>query len=266
MSFGNEREDSTQIQRRNVFAEIGIVLALSLGASAVYSILSLVSKLTASAGLAGSTVKLNQSAAQNEWLDLAYQLAYVFLGLAPVALVAYLLARGTRSWLEALGLSFKPGGANALLRGLFLAAAIGIPGLGLYLGARLLGLAAKVEPANLAEHWWTIPVLLLFAVKAALLEETILLSYLQTRLASVGVGLRWRVFLSAGLRGSYHLYQGFAGLVGNFVMGLAFAWLFERWRAKNPNGSALPFVIAHFLLDAFVFVGYSLLDLSHVLP
>jgi membrane protease YdiL (CAAX protease family) len=138
--------------------------------------------------------------------------------------------------------------------------------LGLYLGARLLGLAAKVEPANLAEHWWTIPVLLLFAVKAALLEETILLSYLQTRLASVGVGLRWRVFLSAGLRGSYHLYQGFAGLVGNFVMGLAFAWLFERWRAKNPNGSALPFVIAHFLLDAFVFVGYSLLDLSHVLP
>jgi hypothetical protein len=49
-------------------------------------------------------------------------------------------------------------------------------------------------------------------------------------------------------------------------MGIAFALLFERWRAKNPKSSTLPFVIAHFMLDAFVFVGYSLLDLSHVLP
>mgnify|MGYP000190370313 FL=1 len=252
--------------RRDVLGEIAIVLALSLGASAVYSILSLISKLTAEAGLAGSTVKLNQSAAPNPWLDLAYQLAFVFLGLAPVALVAYLLARGTRGWVEALGLSFKPGGANALLRGLLLTAAIGIPGLALYLAARLLGLAAKVEPSNLAEHWWTIPILLLMAVKAALLEETILLSYLQRRLTEIGVGMRSRILISAGLRGSYHLYQGFAGLVGNFVMGIAFAWLFERWRAKNPKSSTLPFVIAHFMLDAFVFVGYSLLDLSHVLP
>ena len=87
--------------RRDVLGEIAIVLALSLGASAVYSILSLISKLTAEAGLAGSTVKLNQSAAPNPWLDLAYQLAFVFLGLAPVALVAYLLARGTRGWRSA---------------------------------------------------------------------------------------------------------------------------------------------------------------------
>ena len=251
---------------RSKRVEIAIVLALSLGASAVYSILSLIRTATSTQGLAGSTVKLNQSAAQNAWLDLAYQLAFLVLGLAPVALVAYLLARGAGNWVAALGLSAKPKGATALLRGLLLAATVGIPGLGLYLAARSLGLTAKVEPANLAAHWWTIPVLLLLAVKAALIEETILLSYLQTRLESLGLKLASRILLSAGLRGSYHLYQGFAGLVGNFAMGLLFGWLFERWRKENPTGSTLPFVVAHFLLDAFVFVGYSLLDLSHVLP
>ena len=253
-------------QRRQLTVELWIVLALSLGASAVFSILSLIRTATSVDGLAGSAVKLNQSAAQNAWLDLAYQLTYVVLGLAPVALVAYLLSRGTRPWVESLGLSARHGFASALLRGVLLAAAIGIPGIGLYLAARYLGLAAKVEPANLAEYWWTIPVLLLMAVKAALLEETVLLSYLQTRLELLGFKTHSRVLLSAALRGSYHLYQGFGGLIGNFVMGLVFGWLFERWRKKNPNGSALPFVIAHFLLDACVFVGYSLLDLSHVLP
>lgn len=251
---------------RSKRVEIAIVLALSLGASAVYSILSLIRTATSTQGLAGSAVKLNQSAAQNAWLDLAYQLAFVLLGLAPVALVAYFLARGAGNWIAVLGLSAKPRVTAALLRGLLLAAAVGIPGLGLYLAARSFGLAAKVEPANLAAHWWTIPVLLLLAVKAALIEETILLSYLQTRLESLGLKMPSRILLSAGLRGGYHLYQGFGGLVGNFAMGLLFGWLFERWRKENPTSSTLPFAIAHFLLDAFVFVGYSLLDLSHVLP
>ena len=55
------------------------------------------------------------------------------------------------------------------------------------------------------------------------------------------------------LRGSYHLYQGFGGFLGNAVMGVVFAWLFRRTRRLWP------LVIAHSLLDITVFVGYSAL-------
>ena len=56
--------------------------------------------------------------------------------------------------------------------------------------------------------------------------------------------------LSAVLRGSYHLYQGYGGFLGNAVMGVIFGWWFQRTRR------VVPLVIAHFLLDAFSFVGY----------
>jgi len=55
---------------------------------------------------------------------------------------------------------------------------------------------------------------------------------------------------SAILRGSYHLYQGPGAFFGNMVMGVIFGWWFQRTRR------VLPLVIAHFLLDAFSFVGY----------
>jgi membrane protease YdiL (CAAX protease family) len=59
--------------------------------------------------------------------------------------------------------------------------------------------------------------------------------------------------LSAVLRGSYHLYQGFGGFIGNFFMGLLFGYLYQRW------GRVMPLVMAHFLLDATIFVGYAAL-------
>ncbi|MDQ2750113.1 MAG: CPBP family intramembrane metalloprotease, partial [Actinomycetota bacterium] len=55
---------------------------------------------------------------------------------------------------------------------------------------------------------------------------------------------------SAVLRGSYHLYQGFGGFLGNMVMGLIFGYWFQRTRR------VMPLVIAHFLLDAVSFIGY----------
>jgi membrane protease YdiL (CAAX protease family) len=58
--------------------------------------------------------------------------------------------------------------------------------------------------------------------------------------------------LSAVLRGSYHLYQGFGPFLGNAVMGVLFAWLYTRTRR------VLPLVIAHALLDIAAFVGFSL--------
>lgn len=256
--------------------ELGLVLALSLGASAVYSIVSLIAKLTAPTGLAGSSTTINGSLATREWLDLTYQLLDFAFGLAPVALVAYLL------WMRS-GLSPRlalqlGGGARTIAagaaRGLVLAALIGVPGLGLYLASRALGLSAKVIPADLTSHWWVPVVLLLMAAKAALLEETVVVAFLLDTLDRLGVRPAFGTAISAVLRGAYHLYQGIGGFVGNLVMGLVFAGYFRRLRAKADQteskvgkfAALWPLVVAHFVLDAIIFVGYSLLNLSHVLP
>ncbi len=61
------------------------------------------------------------------------------------------------------------------------------------------------------------------------------------------------IAISAVLRGSYHLYQGFGGFLGNAIMGVLFAWVFRRTRRLWP------LVIAHSLLDITAFVGYALL-------
>lgn len=259
--------------RRARITEIAIVLALSLGASAAYSIVSLLAKLTAPQGLAGSKTTLNASGSQVAWVDLAYQLLGIFFGVAPVALALYLLWQswGREAWAQVGVAMGKSSGASAgqlsraALRGLLLAAAIGIPGLGLYVAARLLGLSAKVIPTAINEHWWTVAVLLLLAVKAALVEEVIVLGYLFDRLSALGFSTRWIITGSAILRGAYHLYQGIGGFVGNLAMGLVFGWYYERHRGKNST-ALWPMVVAHFALDAVVFVGYALLDLSHVLP
>jgi membrane protease YdiL (CAAX protease family) len=95
-------------------------------------------------------------------------------------------------------------------------------------------------------------VLVLSALKAALGEELIVVAYLFDRLRRLGVGPITIVISSALLRGSYHLYQGFGGFLGNVVMGLVFGWVYTRWRRS------LPLVIAHWVLDIVSFVGYPL--------
>ena len=99
-------------------------------------------------------------------------------------------------------------------------------------------------------YWWTIPVLLLRAATAGITEEVIVIGYLFARLRDLG----WRdwpiIIASAVLRGSYHLYQGFGSFIGNLIMGLIFGWIYTRTRR------VLPFVIAHFIIDAVIFVGY----------
>jgi membrane protease YdiL (CAAX protease family) len=51
----------------------------------------------------------------------------------------------------------------------------------------------------------------------------------------------------------YHSYQGFAGIIGNFAMGLIFGWAYRKW------GRVMLLIIAHFILDTVSFVGYALL-------
>lgn len=241
------------LSKRSTTAELAIVFALSLGASAVYSVVSLIAKLTSEKGLAGSTAALNNSLAERVWLDLTYQLLGIGFGLAPVALALYLIWQTDGAPFKALGLTFtKP--LSQLFRGMLLAAVIGVPGLGLYLLARFTGLSAQVTPANLGDYWWVVPVLLLAAVKAALLEEVIVVGYFFNRLTKLGVSSNAQIVISSLVRGSYHLYQGFGGFVGNFVMGLVFGWVYRRW------GRLTPLVVAHFFLDAASFVGYALLS------
>jgi membrane protease YdiL (CAAX protease family) len=61
------------------------------------------------------------------------------------------------------------------------------------------------------------------------------------------------VAASAVLRGSYHLYQGFGGFIGNAVMGVVFAFFFRR------TGRVMPLVVAHTILDVVAYLGYALL-------
>lgn len=134
--------------------------------------------------------------------------------------------------------------------GVALVAVIGIPGIALYLIGRSLDLFVAVDPGAQQAYWWSVPVLLLVAARASVQEEFIVLGYLFTRLRQLG-WTKWQIIVSTSfMRASYHLYQGPGAFVGNFAMGLLFGWLFAR------TGRLLPFLIAHFLIDAVVFVGY----------
>lgn len=247
------------MRKKVIWFEVGILLALSLGQDAIYAIVSLIAQLTRPGGLAGSTQTLNPSASPREWLDLTLQLLSIGFGLVPVALALYLLWQNGRNPYRTIGLDFRWPWQN-IGRGALLAAAIGIPGVGLYLAARALGISASVVPAAQESYWWTIPVLLLAAARAALLEEVIVVAYLFDRLQRLGIRPWVQLVSTSLLRATYHLYQGFGAFVGNFVMGLVFGWAYRRW------GRVMPLVIAHFILDAFAFVGYALLSPYIKLP
>ena len=60
------------------------------------------------------------------------------------------------------------------------------------------------------------------------------------------------ILVSAVIRGSYHLYQGFGGFVGNLIMGVIFGLIYLRFKRVAP------LVVAHTLLDVAAFVGYAL--------
>jgi membrane protease YdiL (CAAX protease family) len=238
------------VDRRRIGIEVGIVLALSLGASAVYSVVAIIDRLTRPENLGDQSATINRPLDDRAIFDLIYQLLAIAFGLAAVALVLYLLWRPGLSPFQRIGLDFTRFGRD-LLGGLGLAAVIGIPGLAFYALGRALGITVDVVPTALDTYWWTVPVLVLAALRAALTEEVIVIGYLYNRLGMLGWG-KWTIILStAALRGSYHLYQGFGPFVGNFAMGVLFGWAYLRW------GRVMPLVIAHFLLDMVSFVGYA---------
>ncbi|WP_241982137.1 CPBP family intramembrane glutamic endopeptidase [Cryobacterium sp. TMT3-29-2] len=231
--------------------EVGIVLGLSLGASALYSIVSIIARLTDTRPLSEQSATLNGSQSSREWLDFTYQFLGIFFALFAVALVLYLLWLPGQSSFRRLGFDFTQPGRD-LLRGFGLVLVIGIPGLGLYLAGRSLGSTVAVVPSPLDTFWWTVPILVLSALRSALVEELIVVGYLFTRLRELGWSTWTIIVSSALLRGSYHLYQGIGPFFGNAAMGVLFGWCYLRW------GRTMPLVIAHWILDIVSFVGYPL--------
>jgi membrane protease YdiL (CAAX protease family) len=232
--------------------EILLVLGVSLGRSAVYSVLSIVDRMTVGVPLNEQTTTINNSVTPDRpWLDLAYQLVGVVMPLVPVALALYLLHL-SRDRVE-IGFDLRRPGFD-LSRGALVFVAIAIPGLAFFYAAKAIGINADVSATGIASHWWTIPVLILLACMNGVLEEVIMLGFLFNRLRHLGWGPVAYILVSALIRGSYHLYQGFGGFAGNVVMGIVFGLLYLHWRRVGP------LVVAHSLLDIGAFVGYAALS------
>ncbi|WP_156758430.1 CPBP family intramembrane glutamic endopeptidase [Actinokineospora pegani] len=239
-------------ERRLIRVELLVVFAVTLGLSGLASLLSLLDSLLLPAGLSEQTVAINVPQAQSAVVDFLKQLTGVIRLTAWGALGVYLLYRaGYR--LSAVGLDLAQKGKDAL-RGLGLAALIGVPGLGFYLVAHAAGINLAVAPSTLGETWWRPVVLVLLAAGNAWAEEVLVVGYVLTKLRQLGFRENTSLVFAAVLRGSYHLYQGFGGFIGNVVMGLVYG---RYWQKTNR---LWPLVIAHTVIDVVAFVGYSLLS------
>lgn len=238
-------------ERRAIKIEIAIVLLLTFGLSGASSILSLIEDALLAGNLADQTVALNTSSSSLGIIDLLYQVLRILRLCAYAALGLYLLWRaglGPRL----IGLA-KPKARTDLLYGLGLAALIGLPGLAFYLVGNALGFNLTVVPSAIDDHWWRIPALVAYAFANSAAEEVLVVAYLISRLRRLGVGENRSLLASALLRGSYHLYQGVGGGVGNVVMGLVFGRIWQR------TNRLWPLLIAHAVIDIVAFVGYTVL-------
>ena len=246
---------SAAARNRRITWEIWLVLGVTVLGSATFAILNLIDRYTINIPLGDQSASLNTSQNERPWLDLLYQLRRLVFLVVPALLALYLLSANGRSAVRRIGLDLSQP-LRDLGHGVALAAAVGIPGLGVYALGRAVGLTVEVRPANLDAFWWTIPVLILAAFANGFLEEVVVVGYLAERLKDLRWGVAAIIVASAVLRGSYHLYQGPGMAIGNVAMGVLFAWyyLVPSWGKR-----VMPLVIAHTLIDITAFVGYSLI-------
>ena len=234
---------------RTLRIEIGVVLAVTFGLSAYTALVNLAEAVIL--GISGQSVALNRRRSPIDLIDFLLNLTFVLQLLAWGALGLYLLWRsGVRPGAIGLGrFRWKPD----LLGGLGLAILIGLPGLGLYVIGRMLGVGVEVVPSELTATWWRVPVLLGMAFANGWAEEIIVVGFLMTRLRQLEVSPARTLLLASLLRGAYHLYQGFGAGLGNVAMGVVFGYAWQR------TGRLWPLIIAHGVIDAVAFVGYALL-------
>lgn len=241
--------DHADADRRALRVEIVVVLAVTYGLSAATAILQLSDAVLRN--LSAQRIPLNPKRSYFDLIDFGLNLAWVVQLTAWGGLAVYLL------WRSGFGLARIGLGRFRLCTDLFggvgLAAVIGMPGLGLYLAGRALGLNAAVIPSGLDDTWWRVPMLVAAAFANGWAEEVIVVGYLLTRLRQLKVHPMAALVASSLLRGAYHLYQGFGAGLGNAAMGLVFGYVWGR------TGRLWPLVIAHGLIDTVAFVGYALL-------
>jgi membrane protease YdiL (CAAX protease family) len=89
-----------------------------------------------------------------------------------------------------------------------------------------------------------LPLVIAASLINPLFEETFVMGYVFDKFQSQGVV--WAVTASVLIRVSYHLYQGWVGIISLLITGLIFAVVYARYR------NLWPFYLAHALMD---FVG-----------
>jgi membrane protease YdiL (CAAX protease family) len=246
--------DAPPVDPNRYGLELLAVLAVSFGASGVGALLSFVrAQVVIQHGLgfskvATAPIKSGSDTVHYQWLDILDQLYSVLHGVAPALLVLVLLLRSPGG--PGFGIGLDRLRLKEVAQGLGFAALIGVPGLGLVYVARKLGLNAQIVVTDFPDVWYRIPALLLEAFQQGVSEELVVCAFVLTRLGQLGWTPARSLAAAAVLRGSYHLYQGFGGFVGNAIMGVLFGWWFQRTRR------VWPLVIAHFVIDAVSFIGY----------
>ncbi|HZY77467.1 MAG TPA: type II CAAX endopeptidase family protein [Jatrophihabitantaceae bacterium] len=250
---GSPGTDAPGEPRSRLGLELLAVLGVSYAMSGIYALLSFVrSQVTINHG-AGfthvATGPINSGTkTAYQWLDILDQLADVLHGVLPAFLAVVLLMRSPAG--RGFGIGLDRIRSREILTGLGFAALIGVPGLGLVYGARKLGLNAQIVVTDFPDVWYRIPVLILDAFQDGIGEEVVVCAFVLTRLRQLGWSNQRALVAESALRGSYHLYQGYGGFFGNFVMGLIFGCWFQRTRR------VVPLVIAHSVIDAVSFIGY----------
>ena len=114
-------------------------------------------------------------------------------------------------------------------------------------------MSVTIAPTTLDDTWWRLPVLIASAAANAWAEEVVMVGYLLTRLRQLGWSENRSLAAQAVLRGTYHLYQGLGGFLGNIAMGLVFGRVWQR------TNRLWMLVGAHTLIDVVAFLGYAAL-------
>ncbi|MEU7630076.1 CPBP family intramembrane glutamic endopeptidase [Nocardia sp. NPDC049220] len=247
-----DEAEPTDRERLGIKLEITVVLLVTFGLSGLNAMLSLLESALAPGGVGGRTVALNPSRSTQSTIDMLFQLLSVLRLAGWAALGLYLLWRGGLGP-RAIGLANRVRWRTDALPGVVLAALIGLPGLALYLIVHAVGFSVTIVPASLGDYWWRLPTLILSACANALAEEVVVVAFLLTRLRALGWSANSALLTSALLRGSYHLYQGLGGGLGNVVMGVVFG---RYWQRTNR---LWPLVLAHSIIDAVAYIGYTIL-------
>lgn len=243
ITISNNPATDQPADTRRIRQEIAIVLVVTFGLSGMRAALRLLSDLMQPVPLNQQQTTLAEHQSDTSWIDLAMQLCSSAMLFSWGFLALYLLR-------ESIFSRWRP---KAILEGAGLAALIGIPGLVLYLSAVHFGFSKQVVPSTLDDAWWEIIVLLIWSAANAFSEEIVVVMWLLTRLQQLRIPPWVALLLSAVLRGSYHLYQGWSAGLGNIIMGLIFGTYYLKTRR------VWPLILGHFLIDAVAFVGYSLL-------